>query len=294
MVIFFFFSCREDRTALHWQGLTRVSLDKYRHDERGFTNALEFLRKRQGHPTRRCVMHKALYLAVAVVALMLMAKPAAALQQFVFFNAHTGMCLEPQNESTAVGAPIVQQPSCSSSGAQRWIYLPGGSAGFQFQNAQTGLCLDARGGAANHTPVQQWPCNGISNEKWQVFVPAKGSLDAPVQSRVAGSKGFCLDIPGGQATVGLAMQIYGCNQTVSQLWQLTPASSVYVPIVSNTAYSNTLTAAVSKITLYGLMPKVNNITPCFEGHTAIVQAPNAGSFALPNSAVVLTVYTCAK
>lgn len=172
-------------------------------------------------------MHKALYLAVAVVALMLTAKPAAALQPFVFFNAHTSMCLEPQNDSTAEGTPIVQEP-CKASGAQQWIYLPDGSAGFQFQNAQTGLCLDARGGAANHTPVQQWPCNGISNEKWQIFVPANGSLDAPVQSRVAGSSGFCLDIPGGQATVGLAMQIYRCNQTVSQLWQLKPANGVYV------------------------------------------------------------------
>ena len=162
-------------------------------------------------------MHKALYLAVA--ALIFTAKPAAALQPFVFFNAHTNMCLAPQEDSTAGGTPVVQQ-QCIRDGAQQWIYYGDG-----FLNAQTGLCLDARGGAANHTPVQQWPCNGISNEKWQIFVPAKGSLDAPVQSRVAGSSGFCLDIPGGQATVGLAMQIYGCNQTVSQLWQLKPANT---------------------------------------------------------------------
>jgi hypothetical protein len=236
-------------------------------------------------------MHKALYLVV--VALMLTAKSAAALQPFVFFNAHTAMCLEPQNESTAAGTPIVQVP-CKASGAQQWIYINSGAGAFQFQNAQTGLCLDARGGAANHTPVQQWPCNGISNEVWQVFVPAKGSLDAPVQSRVAGSSGFCLDIPGGQKTVGLAMQIYACNQTVSQLWQLKPANGVYVPNVSNGANSSTLTAAVNKITLYGFMPKVNDITNCFAGHTAIIQAPNPGTFAPPNSTVTLTVYACAK
>jgi hypothetical protein len=88
-----------------------------------------YVADRQGHLTRRCAMHKALYLAVAVVALMLTAKPAAALQPFVFFNAHTSMCLEPQNDSTAEGTPIVQEP-CKASGAQQWIYLPDGSAGF--------------------------------------------------------------------------------------------------------------------------------------------------------------------
>lgn len=66
------------------------------------------------------------------------------------------------------------------------------------------------------------------------------------------------------------------------------------PNVTNNVNSSTLTAAVSKITLYGFMPKVNNITNCFAGHTAIVQTPNPGTFAPPNSTVTLTVYTCTK
>jgi len=190
------------------------------------------------------------------------------------------------------GTAIVQQP-CKASGAQQWIYVSLGSAGFQFQNSLTGLCLDARGGAANHTPVQQWTCNGISNEKWQTSVPANGTTGAPVQSEVAGSSGYCLDIPGGQQTVGLAMQIYICNQTVSQMWQLNPAGSLYVPNVSNNVNSNTLTAAVNKLGLYGLVPKVTNINNCFAGHTAIVQSPGGGSFVEPrNNVVTLTVYNC--
>ena len=237
-------------------------------------------------------LHLAVAAAVAVAALALTAKPATALQPFSFFNAHTHMCLEPQNDSMVAGMPIVQKP-CKASGAQEWIYVLDGSEE-AFKNAQTGLCLDARGGAANHTPVQQWPCNGISNEKWETFVPAKGSQDAPVQSRVAGSSGFCLDIPGGQATVGLAMQIYRCNQTVSQLWQLRPADAVYVPNVTNTVDSSTLTAAESELTTYGFIPEVRNITNCFAGHTAISQLPSAGAFAPPNSTVTLTVYTCTK
>ena len=239
-------------------------------------------------------MHKTVYLVASLMALALSAKPAAGIQPFVFFNSHTSMCLEPQNDSMLQGTAIVQQP-CKASGAQEWIYVPLGSAGFQFENALTGMCFDARGGAANHTPVQQWTCNGISNEKWQISVPAKGAVGAPVQSEVAGSSGYCLDIPGGQTTAGLAMQIYKCNQTVSQLWQLNPIGGLYVPYVSNTMNSNTLNAAVYKIGFYGLVPKVTNINNCYAGHTGIVQSPGAGTFVEPkNNVVTLTVYNCVK
>jgi hypothetical protein len=56
-------------------------------------------------------MHKALYLVATVISLMLTANPATA-QEFLFFNAHTGLCLGPQNGSSAQGTPIVQE-SCT-------------------------------------------------------------------------------------------------------------------------------------------------------------------------------------
>jgi hypothetical protein len=260
----------------------------------GGTTADQSVRNRRPHRIGRFAMHRTVYLVASVMALAVSVKPAVALQPFVFFNSHTNMCLEPQNDSMLQGTAIVQQP-CKASGAQQWIYVSLGAAGFQFENALTGMCLDARGGAANHTPVQQWTCNGISNEKWQISVPVKGAVGTPVQSEVAGSSDYCLDIPGGQQTAGLAMQIYKCNQTVSQLWQLNPAGGLYVPNVSNTMSSNTLNAAVYKLGFYGLVPKVTNINNCFAGHTAIVQSPNAGSFVEPkNNVVTLTVYNCVK
>jgi hypothetical protein len=240
-------------------------------------------------------MRKALYLTTIAVGLLFMMGRARAASPvpFVFFNEHTGMCLGPQNDSTAQGAPIVQVP-CKADGALQWIYLSAGNGAYQLQNALTGLCLDARGGAANHTPVQQWTCDGITNEKWKVVSPAKGSNSAPLQSEVAGSSSFCLDVPGGQVTVGLPMQIYGCNQTVSQLWNLKSASAVFVPNVSNTANTSTLNAAAIKLTLYGFTVKQTNIASCFAGHTGFIQSPNGGTFAPPNSEVTLTVYTCTK
>lgn len=163
-------------------------------------------------------MHKALYAVATVLTMALWAKPAAAIQPTVLFNPHTNMCLEPQNRSTLQGTAIVQQP-CDNSTAQEWLLIWLDPTVVQFKNVLTGMCLDARGSAANHTPVQQWTCNKITNEWWQPFPPAKGSTIAPIQSAVARSKGYCLDIPGGQSTAGLAMQIYKCNDTVSQLWK---------------------------------------------------------------------------
>ena len=258
------------------------------------TIANPWVRKGQRPRPGKFALHKTVYLVALVIALAFSAKPAAADQPFVFFNSHTGLCLGPENDSMLQGAAIVQEP-CKAGGAEEWLYISLGSAGFQFENALTGMCLDARGGAANHTPIQQWTCNGISNQKWQISVPAKGSAGAPVVSNVARSSGYCLDIPGGQTTVGLAMQIYVCNRTVSQLWLLNPDGGLYVPQVSNDQNSSTLELAIIKLGVYGLVAKVNNINDCYAGHTGIVQSPGAGTVVGPTyNTVTLTVYNCVK
>jgi len=133
-------------------------------------------------------------------------------------NFSTALCLQPANESKAQGAAIVQQP-CTASAAQQWTKVAVGGNVFHFVNQLSGMCLDARGGAANHTPVQQWTCNKISNENWEPG-EVQGSDDIPpLYSRVSGTKSHCLDVPGGQLkTAGLAVQIYRCNGTLAQVW----------------------------------------------------------------------------
>jgi hypothetical protein len=88
---------------------------------------------------------------------------------------------------------------------------------FHFKNSLSQLCLDARGGADNGTPVQQWTCNNISNENWE---PGEDIADTipPLFSRVSDTRSHCLDMPGALPTPGLAMQIYRCNGTVAQQW----------------------------------------------------------------------------
>ena len=40
----------------------------------------------------------------------------------------------------------------------------------------------------------------------------------PIQSQVAGTNGYCLDVPGASTDAGLPVQIYTCNGTTAQAW----------------------------------------------------------------------------
>ena len=177
---------------------------------------------------RRFWIRRVLAFAIAVstmfvitaLGLLLVSKPIAAFAcqvgnaQIVSFLGQ--LCLQPVNESTAQGAAIVQEP-CNEHAAQQWTSVPVGGNNFHYVNGLSGLCLDARGGAANHTPVQQWTCNKISNENWQPGDDYNDTIP-PLFSHVSGTTDYCLDQPGGQTTPGLAMQIYRCNQTLAQDW----------------------------------------------------------------------------
>jgi hypothetical protein len=131
----------------------------------------------------------------------------------------SGQCLQPTNGSKDQGAAIVQEP-CNLKPAQGWRAVFVGDNMFHYVNLLSGLCLDARGGAVNGTPVQQWPCNNITNENWEPAVDWRNHPLGPpwLISRVSGTHSHCLDVPGGNSTAGLAMQIYGCNQTLAQIW----------------------------------------------------------------------------
>ena len=108
--------------------------------------------------------------------------------------------------------------------AQTWTRQPPNGKVFHFVNSQSHMCLDAAGGAANGTPVIQWPCNNISNENWQtgrLFNQLPPTFPSLI-SRVSGTSSHCLDMPRADPTVGNAMQIYVCNGTVAQQWNQSP------------------------------------------------------------------------
>jgi hypothetical protein len=132
-------------------------------------------------------------------------------------SSYANMCLQPVNGSTDIGAAVVLEP-CSGGQAQEWQSMAVDFGSSNFRNQLSGLCLDG-GTAANHSPVQQMPCSSstASNQVWSYTF--ESGADTPIVSALSRAPlFFCLDIPGGLATPGAAMQIYSCNGTVSQNW----------------------------------------------------------------------------
>lgn len=165
---------------------------------------------------QRRIVSLVIGLMAVVAGTLLSESPAAATNPSDIYSFWSNQCLQPVDGSTAQGAVIVQQP-CNRGLAQQWTMIPLSGNIFHVKNSLSQLCLDARGGAVNGTPVQQWTCNNISNENWE---PGEdiGDTIPPLFSRVSGTRSHCLDMPGAQKIPGLAMQIYRCNGTVAQAW----------------------------------------------------------------------------
>jgi hypothetical protein len=156
-------------------------------------------------------------LVAALAGVLVFALPAAASGGPIRNAEYTELCLQPVDGSTEQGAAIVTA-LCDHSAAQAWAVDLVGDRVLHFRNEHSGLCLDARGGAANRTPVQQWTCNSISNENWEIDEVFGPDYPYTFVSRVSGTRSHCLDIPNGRDAPGVAMQIYRCNGTPTQLW----------------------------------------------------------------------------
>jgi Ricin-type beta-trefoil lectin domain-like len=129
------------------------------------------------------------------------------------------MCLQPADPAGGAGTAIVQQSCSVGSQAQNWAPVNTTGTTYEFLNQASGMCLDVRGGAARNTPIEQWPCGNISNEHW-TWPHSFPDAFWPLTSQVAGSSGFCLDVPGASTQAGLGVQLYTCNGTAAQAWAI--------------------------------------------------------------------------
>jgi hypothetical protein len=203
-------SANSDATGTEWNGPERRT-------GRASRAAVSATVAKGGTVVRRPRIFAILFTIVTTAAVSLVtAVPASADDHTVGVQSRASLlCLQPLDESLDAGAPIVQV-RCNNRRTQTWFFEDMGDHVFRPQNLASGLCLDALGGATNGTPVVQWPCSGISNQRW------RASRDLPdivsLRSRVAGTSSHCLDVPGGQSTDGLAVQIYVCNGTAAQAW----------------------------------------------------------------------------
>jgi hypothetical protein len=139
--------------------------------------------------------------AITAAAGLAVAPPAHAEDAIVkLVSAESGKCLQPVNGTHIQGEPIVQE-TCNGSVAQQWTVALVSSTKVHLVNAASGLCLDARGGATNGTPIQQWSF-GITNNL--------------LSSGVSNTFSHCVATPGLQN--GLATALRFCDGDPSQLW----------------------------------------------------------------------------
>ncbi|BFU44414.1 RICIN domain-containing protein [Krasilnikovia sp. MM14-A1004] len=135
-------------------------------------------------------------------------------------NVGDGKCLQPEGESMAEFAAIVQMP-CATTGlaglAQGWQQIRVGTNHYRFVNQLSGFCFDAFDGAFNGARLLQGTCVPISNEEFNTNtgLPNVVALESRVGFR---NTGYCIDVPGALPFDGMAMQIYRCNGTLAQRW----------------------------------------------------------------------------
>jgi hypothetical protein len=157
--------------------------------------------------------------AVTAAASVAFAAPASAsIDGYWIKNRGSGLCLQPAGNSALQGVLVVQVGCDITNPYQRWRSVASSTTEilpYRIRNVGSQLCLNAHGGATNHTPVDQWQCNEISNEKWDFVRDNSG-----VRSRVSGTTSHCLDVPEARSDADVAMQLYKCNSTDAQNWDM--------------------------------------------------------------------------
>jgi hypothetical protein len=160
----------------------------------------------------RWIASLSLGVAIAIAAVFTIAAPVKAEDPIVkLVSTASGKCLQPINQSHNRGDAIVQK-TCNGSVAQQWTVHIVSATKVHLINRDSGLCMDARGKGVDGTPIQQWPCNQISNEDWGF-----GITNNTLSSAVSDSPWtHCVATPGNQD--GLPMELRQCDGDPSQLW----------------------------------------------------------------------------
>ncbi|HTJ66148.1 MAG TPA: arabinofuranosidase catalytic domain-containing protein [Actinospica sp.] len=117
---------------------------------------------------------------------------------YTFTADNSGLCLAVP--STSSGAQL-DQATCNSSTAQSFSLVPNAGINtttwYEVVDEATGLCASAAGSStANGTAVQEQPCTGATNQRWQ-FIPTSVSGYYEVLGENAQSQGESWNITGG-------------------------------------------------------------------------------------------------
>jgi endoglucanase len=136
---------------------------------------------------------------------------------FNIVNKNSGSCVDAAGSGVANGT-TVQQWSCGNQQYnQEWQLQSQGASIYSVANRNApGEVWDvANQGTGNGSLLQLWSYGGGSNQQWWPV-----SLGNSLYKFVGVGSQRCLDVPGASTTNGTQLQIYDCNGTAAQSFQL--------------------------------------------------------------------------
>lgn len=120
----------------------------------------------------------------------------------------SGKCLDVERGSKEEGAAVIQY-DCHGGANQQWKLKPRGEGAYEFVNANSGKCLEARDGSA----AAQAACGDDSDQLW--------IIEGQALKSAAG--GLCLDLPHASAQNGVRPALWACHGGPNQRWRLSAA-----------------------------------------------------------------------
>jgi glucosylceramidase len=147
--------------------------------------------------------------------------PAAVDLYYQVVNYNSGKCLDVTGRSTANGA-VLQQWTCLSgptAANQGWFFISAASSGYYtVVNLNSNKCLDVTGrSTANGVHIQQWTCNGGTNQEWHPKVVGTYAA-GDIYNFINLNSGKCLDVTGASTANGAIVEQWPCNGGNNQKW----------------------------------------------------------------------------
>lgn len=136
---------------------------------------------------------------------------------YYVLNQLGGLQVDLNNNSTAAGDHLVQQPRSFTNTSQRWAFT-GVSGGFwQISNVRNSLCFDSAS-ISGVTYVVQNPCGSTATQQWILTATTNGYYTISNKSTA-----LLMDVPSASSGAFLQQTALSGSATQSQQWLLRPA-----------------------------------------------------------------------
>ena len=138
-------------------------------------------------------------------------------QSYYIVNQLTGLQTDLNNNSTTIGAHLLQQPRTFTNTSQRWTVTALSGGFWQIKNVRNGLCFDSST-SSSVTYVVQNPCGSSATQQWVLTSTSNGYYTVSNESNA-----LFMDVPSASAGTMITQTSLSATATQSQQWLLRPA-----------------------------------------------------------------------